>query len=60
MPALERALGNGKPACVNVMTDPDAIAPITLAMYAAFKPSDERKETKGDRVAMPYYGEGDT
>ncbi len=60
MPALERALGNGRPACVNVMTDPDAIAPITLAMYAAFMPSDERKETKGDRVAMPYYGEGDT
>jgi hypothetical protein len=30
-------------------------------MYGAFKPSAERKEEKeGDRVAMPYYGEGDT
>jgi hypothetical protein len=42
------------------MTDPDVIAPITLAMYAAFKPSAEQKEKEGARVAMPYYGEGDT
>jgi len=59
-PALERALASGKPACVNVMTDPEVIAPVTLAMYGAFKPSAEGKEKKGNRVAMPYYGEGDT
>ena len=60
IPALERALASGKAACVNVMTDPEVIAPVTLAMYGAFKPSVEGKEKKGGRVAMPYYGEGDT
>ena len=29
VPALERALTCGRPACVNVMTDPSVIAPIT-------------------------------
>jgi acetolactate synthase-1/2/3 large subunit len=29
VPALERALNCGRPACVNVMTDPSVIAPIT-------------------------------
>ncbi len=29
-PALERALASGKPACVNVMTDP-SVSPIVLA-----------------------------
>jgi acetolactate synthase-1/2/3 large subunit len=26
-PALERAFASGKPACVNVLTDPDVIYP---------------------------------
>lgn len=60
VPALERALASGKPACVNVMTDPEVIAPLTLAMYGAFKPTTEQKAKERDRVAMPYYGEGDT
>jgi acetolactate synthase-1/2/3 large subunit len=32
LPALERALASGKPACVNVMTDPSVISPATLAL----------------------------
>jgi acetolactate synthase-1/2/3 large subunit len=30
LPALERALGSGKPACVNVLTDPCAVSPLTV------------------------------
>ncbi|MGH7819346.1 MAG: thiamine pyrophosphate-binding protein, partial [Candidatus Binatia bacterium] len=62
--ALRRALESGRPACVNVMTDPSVIAPATLAMYGAFKGSARaaRKATEGagEKVQMPYYGEGDT
>ncbi len=32
LPALERALASGKPACLNVMTDPSVISLITLAL----------------------------
>jgi acetolactate synthase-1/2/3 large subunit len=61
--ALRRALDSGRPACVNVMTDPEVIAPVTLAMYGAFKSSaagakGAAKDT--EKVTMPYYGEGDT
>ncbi|MGH7897803.1 MAG: thiamine pyrophosphate-dependent enzyme, partial [Candidatus Binatia bacterium] len=62
-PALRRALGSGKPACVNAMTDPEVIAPVTLAMYGAFKGSAKEAKasaSKEGKVAMPYYGEGDT
>jgi acetolactate synthase-1/2/3 large subunit len=54
VPALQRALASGRPACVNVMTDPSVIAPITQIMVsqAAPKPDD-------DKVRMPYYGERD-
>ena len=31
MPAIERAFASGRPACVNVMTDPDAISPLVQA-----------------------------
>jgi acetolactate synthase-1/2/3 large subunit len=34
LPALERALASGKPACVNVMTDPSVISPVTLALVS--------------------------
>jgi acetolactate synthase-1/2/3 large subunit len=30
-PAIERALASGRPACVNVMTDPNAISPAQMA-----------------------------
>jgi len=32
VPALERALASEKPACVNVMTDPSIISPVTMAL----------------------------
>jgi acetolactate synthase-1/2/3 large subunit len=32
VPALERALSSGKPSCVNVMTDPSVISPVTMAL----------------------------
>jgi acetolactate synthase-1/2/3 large subunit len=34
-PAIERAMNSGRPACVNVMTDPEAISPAQAAMATA-------------------------
>ncbi len=34
-PAIERAIASGRPACVNIMTDPNAISPAQAAMAAA-------------------------
>jgi acetolactate synthase-1/2/3 large subunit len=53
-PALRRALDSGRPACVNVMTDPAVIAPVTLAMLGAPPPTATGEET-GKKVTMPYY-----
>jgi len=52
-PALQRALAAGRPACVNVMTDPHAIAPITIAMVGGAKADEQGAE--GQNVRMPYY-----
>lgn len=63
VPAFERALSSGRTACINAMTDPEVIAPVTLAMYGAFKSSsgEAKKAARAtDKVQMPYYGEGDT
>lgn len=63
VPALRRALDSGRPACVNVMTDRGVIAPVTLAMYGAFKGSEAGSREAAldtEKTAMPYYGEGDT
>lgn len=56
-PALERALRAGRPACVNVMTDPSVVAPVTLAMYGAVKGRDVSGAP--EKAVMPYYGERD-
>ena len=37
MPALERAIASGKPACVNVLTDPTVTSPATLLLVGALK-----------------------
>jgi acetolactate synthase-1/2/3 large subunit len=37
VPALKRALASGKPACINVMTDPDAMSPASVIFYQALK-----------------------
>jgi acetolactate synthase-1/2/3 large subunit len=34
LPALERALASGRPACVNVETDPSVISPVTMALIS--------------------------
>jgi acetolactate synthase-1/2/3 large subunit len=52
--ALERAFASGKPACVNVMSDPSVIAPITVSMVGGPRPP--RAEGGGDeKVQIPYY-----
>ena len=52
-PALARAFAAGRPACVNVMTDPSVIAPVTISLVGAAKP--QEKQAEGERVQMPYY-----
>jgi acetolactate synthase-1/2/3 large subunit len=53
-PALRRALDSGKPACVNVMTDPEVIAPVTLAMVGGPRPQ-QQKPTEKEKIQIPYY-----
>ena len=33
IPALERAVASGKPACINVVTDPTVTSPATVMFY---------------------------
>jgi len=47
-PAIERALASGKPACVNVMTDPNQPHPTSIAMA--------RPTVQDGEVDLPYYG----
>jgi acetolactate synthase-1/2/3 large subunit len=37
IPAIERAFASGKPACVNVMTDPTVTSPATLLFAESLK-----------------------
>ena len=37
VPAIERALRSGKPACVNVLTDPEVTSPSTLIYTESIK-----------------------
>lgn len=55
-PALERAFASGRPACVNVMVDPDVISPITFAM-AGGTAQPAQTEDGRIKVKLPYYGE---
>jgi acetolactate synthase-1/2/3 large subunit len=54
-PALERAFASGKPACVNVMTDPNVIAPVTRAMVGAPPPKLAAETGEAGTVQIPYY-----
>jgi acetolactate synthase-1/2/3 large subunit len=54
-PALERAFASGKPACVNVMTDPNVIAPVTRAMVGAPPPKPATESGEPGTVQIPYY-----
>jgi acetolactate synthase-1/2/3 large subunit len=53
-PALERAFASGKPACINVMTDPT----LPIADYSAVRGrlEEPEEEGKGKDVNLPYYG----
>jgi acetolactate synthase-1/2/3 large subunit len=53
-PALERALAAGRPACVNVMTDPTVISPVTIAMVGPLG-QPQTKAAEKERVQVPYY-----
>lgn len=52
--ALERALGSGKPACLNVMSDPSVISPVTIAMVGAARPRG-RAPSQAEAIQIPYY-----
>lgn len=47
-PSLEAAFRSGKPACINVMTDPNQPHPTSIAMAGA--------KLDADEVDLPYYG----
>jgi acetolactate synthase-1/2/3 large subunit len=46
-PALARARASGKPACINIATDPDVMHPITFGMAGT--------DPKKGKITMPYY-----
>ncbi|KAA0233278.1 MAG: Benzaldehyde lyase [Acidimicrobiales bacterium] len=52
--AIERALASGKPACVNVMTDPSVISPITMMMVGSMG-SEAPTDGEGGSITIPYY-----
>ena len=51
--ALERAFASGKPACVNVMSDPSVISPITVSMVGGL--GSQRPGKDGESIQIPYY-----
>jgi acetolactate synthase-1/2/3 large subunit len=57
LPALERALASRRPSCVNVMTDPEVISPVTLAMVGGggLGPQSEGSSKSEGSVSIPYY-----
>lgn len=58
-PAMKRALGSGRIACLNIVTDSEVIEPGTLAMYsagAAVQQKREEKPAEGEGTTLPYYG----
>jgi acetolactate synthase-1/2/3 large subunit len=52
LPALERALEYPGPTCLNVMTDPSVISPVTIAMVGSLGGG---AEGPGESVTLPYY-----
>ncbi|MFW6093216.1 MAG: thiamine pyrophosphate-binding protein [Pseudomonadota bacterium] len=46
-PAIRKAQAGGRPACVNLITDPDVVHPVTPAMVG--------NVAAGNEVAIPYY-----
>jgi acetolactate synthase-1/2/3 large subunit len=57
-PAIERAFASGLPACINVMTDPSVISPVTMMMVGS---SGGSASDDGDgSIAIPYYQDIDS
>jgi len=50
-PALDRAFASGKPACINVLTDPDQPHMASISMTRKKEP-----ENHEESVDLPYYG----
>jgi acetolactate synthase-1/2/3 large subunit len=46
-PAIRRALASGKPACIDIATDPEVMHPVTFGMAGA--------DPKKGKITMPYY-----
>lgn len=51
-PALDRALAAGRPACVNVTTDPSVISPMSIAKVGQPQPASGAGER--EKVQIPY------
>jgi acetolactate synthase-1/2/3 large subunit len=49
IPALERAFASGLPACVNVMTDPTVVSPVTTALVEGASAAGLAGEAEGAR-----------
>lgn len=68
-PAIERAFASGLPACVNVMTDPEIISPVTMMMLGGLAGGDDGggsgggdsdAGSVGSKVTIPYYDDLDS
>ena len=60
VPALERALASERPSCVNVMTDPAVIAPVTLAMLGMSGKETAPQDSQSGKISIPYYDDIET
>jgi acetolactate synthase-1/2/3 large subunit len=52
-PAIERAFASGRPACINVMTDPSVISPVTMMMVGDAATAGVEDGT--GTITIPYY-----
>lgn len=57
-PALERAFASGKPACINVISDPTLSPRAYRAQRSGTQPAPREAAAEGDEreVELPYYG----
>ena len=57
-PALERAFASGKPACINVLSDPTLSPRAYRAQRSGTQPAPREAAAEGDEreVELPYYG----
>jgi acetolactate synthase-1/2/3 large subunit len=46
-PAIDRAVASGLPSCINIITDPDVMHPISFGMTGS--------DPKKGKISMPYY-----